>query len=52
VIVRARTIYQLALETGRSAEEMSDPAAAREIASLWRFVEGELTAAGAEAAST
>ena len=52
VIVRARTIYQLALETGRSAEEMADPAAAREIASLWRFVEGELTAAGAEAAST
>jgi chromosome partitioning protein len=38
-IVRARTIYQTALETGRSAEEMSDPAAAREIAALWEHID-------------
>jgi chromosome partitioning protein len=42
VIVRARTMYQTALETGRSAEEMSDAAAAREIAALWDYVETEL----------
>ena len=44
VIVRSRTMYQTALETGRSAEEMSDAAAAREIAALWDFVEAELMA--------
>ena len=38
-IVRARAIYQTALETGRSAEEMGDAAAAREIAALWDYVE-------------
>jgi chromosome partitioning protein len=38
VIVRSRTIYQTALERGRSAEEMTDKAAAREIAELWAFV--------------
>jgi chromosome partitioning protein len=38
-IVRARTVYQTALETGRSAEEMSDAAAAKEIAALWEYVE-------------
>ena len=38
VILRARTIYQTALETGRSAEEMSDRAAAREVAALWDYV--------------
>jgi chromosome partitioning protein len=38
-IVRARSIYQTALETGRSAEEMGDPAAAKEIAALWEFVD-------------
>lgn len=41
-IVRARSIYQTALETGRSAEEMSDPIAAQEIADLWGFVEETL----------
>jgi chromosome partitioning protein len=38
-ILRARAIYQTALETGRSAEEADDPAAAQEIAALWAFVE-------------
>ena len=38
-IVRARAVYQTALETGRSAEEMGDAAAAREIAALWDHVE-------------
>lgn len=50
VVVRSRTVYQTALETGRSAEEMADKAAAREIAALWDFVRGEL-AARADAAS-
>ena len=45
VIVRSRTIYQTALETGRSAEESPDAAAAREIAALWDFIEGELIGA-------
>ena len=50
VILRARAIYQTALETGRSAEEMADKAAAKEVAGLWEFVEGRLAAAreGAE----
>ncbi|HTI67894.1 MAG TPA: ParA family protein [Caulobacteraceae bacterium] len=38
-IVRSRTIYQTALETGRSAEEMSDPAAAKDIAALWEYID-------------
>jgi chromosome partitioning protein len=38
VILRARTSYQTALERGRSAEETSDRAAAREIADLWDYV--------------
>ena len=42
VIVRNRAIYQTALETGRSAEEMGDRAAAKEIAALWDFVAAEL----------
>ncbi len=46
-ILRARTIYQTALETGRSAEEMSDPAAAKEVAALWDFIEAELMGAAA-----
>ena len=46
VIVRARSVYQTALETGRSAEETSDTAAAAEIAALWGFL---LAAVGAEA---
>jgi chromosome partitioning protein len=48
-IVRARTIYQTALETGRSAEEMWDPAAAKEIAALWDCVEAAMAAAPDEA---
>jgi chromosome partitioning protein len=39
VIVRSRTIYQTALETGRSAEEAYDPAAASEIGALWDFID-------------
>jgi chromosome partitioning protein len=38
-ILRARAIYQTALESGRSAEETDDRVAAREIAALWTFVE-------------
>lgn len=38
VVLRARSIYQTALERGRSAEEMTDRAAAKEIADLWDFV--------------
>jgi len=39
-IVHARTIYQTALETGRSVEEMSDAtAAAEEIAALWAYID-------------
>ena len=45
-IVRSRTVYQLALETGRSAEEMSDPAAKREIAGVWGRVAAALAEAG------
>lgn len=49
VIVRARSIYQTALETGRSAEEMSDAAAAQEIASLWNFIDAAIGATPLEA---
>ena len=38
VVVRARTVYQTALETGRSAEESADEAAKAEITALWDFV--------------
>lgn len=38
VMLRHRAVYQTALETGRSAEEMGDPQAAEEIAALWAFV--------------
>lgn len=41
-ILRTRTAFQTALETGRSAEETSDTAAAGEIAALWGFVEAAL----------
>lgn len=44
VILRARSIYQTALETGRSVEESSDVAAAKEVAALWAFVEDEIGA--------
>ena len=40
VIVRSRSVYQTAVETGRSAEEAADPAGAREIAALWDHVAG------------
>jgi chromosome partitioning protein len=42
VILRARSIYQTALETGRSVEEGADAAAAGEVAALWAFVEAEI----------
>jgi chromosome partitioning protein len=42
VILRARSVYQTALERGRSAEEMADRAAAAEIAALWDYVQGQL----------
>lgn len=38
-VLRSRAIYQTALETGRSVEESSDAAAAREIGELWAFIE-------------
>ncbi len=38
VILRSRSIFQTAVETGRSAEEMADAAAAGEIAALWDHV--------------
>ena len=44
-ILRARTIYQTGLETGRSAEELSDAAAADEVAALWSDVYAALEAA-------
>ncbi|WP_309644372.1 ParA family protein [Phenylobacterium sp.] len=37
-VIRSRLIYQTALETGRSAEEADQPAAAREIAELWAYI--------------
>ena len=38
-ILRSRTIYQTALETGLSVEESLDASAAKEIADLWAFLE-------------
>jgi chromosome partitioning protein len=38
-LMRARSVYQTALETGRSAEEAADATAAREVADLWGFIE-------------
>lgn len=38
-LLRSRAVYQTALETGRSAEEADDPAAAQEVAALWGFIE-------------
>lgn len=49
VVIRARSVYQVSLETGRSAEEMSDPQGAMEIAALWDFVEREIGLTPAEA---
>jgi chromosome partitioning protein len=48
-IIRSRTIYQTALETGRSAEEMGDPAAAKEIAALWAVIDAAAVPATEEA---
>lgn len=38
VVLRSRSIYQTALETGRSAEEMLDETASHEVAALWDYV--------------
>jgi len=43
-ILRSRSIYQTALERGRSAEESPDRAAAGEVAALWDFVDARLQA--------
>ena len=48
VILRARSIYQTAVETGRSAEETPDQAAAAEIAALWDYVDKALLAPAEE----
>ena len=48
VIVRSRAVYQTAVETGRSAEEMPDQVAAREIAALWDYIDGALLQAALE----
>lgn len=45
VILRARSVYQTALERGRSAEETPDKAAAKEMAELWDFIQSSLAAA-------
>lgn len=50
-ILRTRTVFQTALETGRSAEETADAAAAGEIAALWGFVEAALEAPAEVAAA-
>ena len=52
VIVRARSVYQTAVETGRSAEEMPDQAAAAEISALWDYIDQALLAPAAEEART
>jgi chromosome partitioning protein len=44
VILRSRSIYQTALERGRSVEEMSDRAAAKEMAALWDFIDARIAA--------
>ena len=49
-VLRSRAIYQTALEAGRSAEESSDAAAAREVGELWAFIERFAFAARAAAA--
>lgn len=48
VILRSRSVYQTAVETGRSAEEMADQAAASEVAALWNYVDQALLAPAAE----
>ena len=49
VIIRSRSVYQTALETGRSAEEAADAAAAEEIAALWDFIDAAIGASPIEA---
>lgn len=49
VFLRARAIYQTALERGRSVEESADRAAAREMGDLWDIVAGRLELAAAPA---
>ena len=51
VILRSRSIYQTALERGRSVEETPDKAAAKEMAELWGFIEASLAASPQQAAS-
>jgi chromosome partitioning protein len=51
-ILRSRTIYQTALEAGRSVEEMSDRAAIKEMAGLWDFVEATVGLKRTEPAPT
>jgi chromosome partitioning protein len=48
-IMRARSVYQTALETGRSAEETQDAAASREVAALWNYVDAMMEAATEDA---
>lgn len=48
-IMRNRAVYQTALETGRSAEETPDLAAAREVAALWNYVDAMMEAATEDA---
>jgi chromosome partitioning protein len=45
VILRSRAVYQTGLERGRSAEEMLDKAAAKEVAKLWAYLAGEIARA-------
>lgn len=45
VILRTRAAFQTAVERGRSAEETSDRAAAKEAAALWDYVETRLSLA-------
>ena len=48
VILRTRAVFQTAIETGRSAEEMPDQAAAREVAMLWDYIDKALLQAALE----
>jgi chromosome partitioning protein len=52
VILRARSIYQTAVETGRSAEEMADQTAAGEVAALWDYIDKVLLTPAEEDART
>jgi chromosome partitioning protein len=52
VILRSRAVYQTGLERGRSAEEMLDKAAAREVAALWAYLAGQIAATPEPARAT